>query len=1514
MAFPDLLVPTIEEYDIDGTKGCNPFPRRSNLLVDVSVRLMTEDHLQLSIKQTFPEGFGVQAYFHDFLTVPGDLQGDADLILIWDAQVALPPRFQKIWLWQVVPSEVDVCTFCYDDLSRWFFADNEGNLPQGLQHVEMFSGGVGGWSVALKYLTNEIQMPSRSIGIEIDPTIAKTFAVNHSAAYVCPKHDLPENFFDCYPGNWVICDDICSNFWVRAVSQLQIDLITISSPCGPWSSASTGLGLDRPEGSLMLHAILKCRFLRPSYIAIENVAGFAMHSQKHLIEKAIRWIGYRLLWQKTVDVRACMGLTRARWIALAVRVHAKIPIQPFPTWHLPTTPVDHAPCLKVWPESIRQELAITAAVYKVAADPNKASKHSKTKTHQEILQDRTYSNTMMLPTFMALYGSQHELSQAHLDERSYLGFFLQDSTMPHGARFFHPAEVTMLHGTVDWMFIPHDMKQAWLTTGNSILPVHAMIPLIAVLNSFLEVPIATHEAVRAFLQRRLTMNNAQVFLIPQGQLYTKDDIFPNQAFLDSLQSLHDMEETEHLQVWIPQIGIRQTDMIEPTHIDPLDTSQDALSVISVPSASDTEHPTHVVLQAQLSGAHFQQSFWFASDLPAIVLEAPWYHAFASSFPDLCVLPGITTMTPRPCPVDFGNPYKDVLVQILMDHHLTLLKMDHDVAIQDHAEVSALGEDLFDQFAKLDPQQRTADHTVVMTHEVLHGTYHGNILQLLASLELCKGHARWNPDNDSFSLSYTGDPTCTATIAAFWTSVLPQDMQTAVGRTVTCSHASDAIQIHFMPCRTHGVMPPVAFAVQIAVLAFRSLLHAMNRTLPQDQTRPICIKWTCRPLFHDSVSDDMTIAMIIKTLLFALMPVTGDVPHRIVHEAKQVMPEAFVRDLTIHPRRNAAVLHTVLQMHGGGGAKNQHKMLTQTAIASYLLEMGFELSWVSQTVETLTNRLNLQKLQHFSSLPASSQKVTALKALLTEVQITMPEVPKAQTKKPPMGLPWNQPKRRKGDGDINPADFDLLESFFKNQDGTPCAQVSAIRPQTTGVCMLSSRQAEPWLSATDKISSDELGLLVVGKPPQTAVQGEDVVVPCRNLDGHMVLIHCKLYQLGSKAVTYQKGDPKQISADNCSLIAITLHKEDFPAEQWTEALQRTVPYIRQVLEQENLADHVLSIWGRSLRQGKSPCSPQQATTIQVHCSVPDDKLHKILMKSGFNKLFCTPKNAMGRLNTGYQVIWLNCDSCQAAVSSAKLASPLGLVRGRKTLGIRVRDTDFDEAWKVLCPQQPLPTKQAGEHVYRIDGLPFGVTLPTMKQWCDKISWKAQPIRALGPQSMLLRTDDAPPDGLHMFNSQVVLIRWLPPRMPQTGPLMVGPKASKTREHVDIDDPWARWQGPKPAGPPVPNTGRTIDGPTEMRLQAQDKKLEGLENQLKHLAVSQDTMMRKTDERFQAAELREKQHIQHVSHAMDSLKMEVAKSLDVSFQKNTQMMDERMAELKHLLLSQKRPAPDSHAMDD
>ena len=93
------------------------------------------------------------------------------------------------------------------------------------------------------------------------------------------------------------------------------DLVTISSPCGPWSTASTSQGLVTSEGQLMLHSILERRLKKATFIAIENVAGFAGHPHKSVTERALRWIGYRIIQlQKTLDAKQAMGITRARWL------------------------------------------------------------------------------------------------------------------------------------------------------------------------------------------------------------------------------------------------------------------------------------------------------------------------------------------------------------------------------------------------------------------------------------------------------------------------------------------------------------------------------------------------------------------------------------------------------------------------------------------------------------------------------------------------------------------------------------------------------------------------------------------------------------------------------------------------------------------------------------------------------------------------------------------------------------------------------------------------------------------------------------------------------------------------------------------------------------------------------------------------------------------------------------------------------------------------------------------------
>eukprot|EP00435_Cladocopium_sp_Y103_P052021 s857_g16.t1 len=1508
----------ISGYDCDSSLGCLAFPMRTNLLVEVNKRNFIDDQLSLEFSHYIPEGFGLQAFDQEHLMVPSDACMNDTLTLIWQIQDALPPMHTKIWLFQVSADEWDVTKFHFDLSASWGYASSFPRSNPQVHHLEMFSGGMGGWTTALRFLSGFHQKPVRTFGLEIEPEIARTFALNHNAAMVIPPKDLPEEFFLQFEGNWIICDDVLSNKWLKAISREGIDVVTISSPCGPWSTASHALGLEKPEGALMLHAILKCRFLRPTYICMENVSGFAAHCQKPIIERAIRWIGYRIQWQRTVDVKTCLGVHRSRWLAVAVRVHAPIPVPSFVQWSLPAaTQTDHTPSCLAWDEHVLRQLSVTDVMHTTASAPQNAGRFAKNKTPQEIFQQRLVGFNQVLPTFMAKYGSQHDLPPNYLAEHAYLGFFLKQPDLPHGARLFHPAEIALIHGALDWLYVPSDLTLAWLVTGNCILPLHAMLPLATVMSAFSGRSVDMSEAVDTFLRQRLNKYDLLRTPVGVGTIYTKQDVIPMASLVDSIDSLFALTADDGvLQVWIPQVGVvhAQTHSIQNTQ---LDEPQVACSAISV--ASSAESPEHLVavLCAHVHLGMNRQQIWFASDLPAHALEAPWFHHFQCHYSDLASSHEGTSLRLRDDVHGLSNPTPGHLLQVLVDQQLTLLCSDPLMPIKDHPDVIGLTPQLYDQFGLLHDHQKPDDFTAVFDQQLMHGKYAGGAVRLFAAFETTLASQQWDHSQDFLMLNYQGVSTCLKVIAEFWEIVMPPATQEVLGRKVACQQSPGSLQICISPQRDHGVLPPNSFAIALSVLAFRTLLEVVCQPYDHFPKKRILLKWLCRPLWFNDVPNEVTMGLIIRVLHHALLPANGSAQHRVIYNAKQVMPETMMATLTAKPDKLAVVLHVILQITGGGGAKHQQRVLQQTALATYLLEQGYDLRWVTQTVDALCDKFSLQKISQVTAMPVGSSKFQALQTLLKEANIDIPVPSKQQTRKVPVGLPWNQPKKRRSDGDVDPTEYALVEGFFQNQDQSFCQQLSNLRPQASGVCMLTSAQAEPWLASTEKLSSDELALLVVGKPPVSSVSGTEVVVPCTNLDHQMVLIHCMLYQLGAKAVTYKTGDPAQVAADKCALVALTLHKDDFSADHWQDAIQRTVPFIRGVLDNDGLADHVLSIWGRSFRQGKTPCSPMQAQTLQVHCSVPDDKLPKMLSKSGFNKLFCTPKCADGRLDTTYQVLWMS-DPCQAAIFSAKVSNSLGLVKGRKSLGLRFRQQDFEPAWQVLCPNLPVPSKPTGDKVFRVDGLPFGVTTTMIEQWAAKIGWKCQPMRTLGPQGMLIRADDMPPPGITMFNSHPVLIRLLPPRGEQNATKLVGPKASRTKDTVKegIPDPWAKWQGPRPMATPTPvSVSRTTDGPTETRLAAQDRKIDGLEQQLKSVVQAQENMAKQTEARFQAAEEREKKHHEHVTKSMDSVKKELARSLDNAFNRNNQMMDDRLNELKQLLLtSNKRPPPGDGSMED
>ena len=323
----------LKDYDIQGTRGAQLFPTRTSSLVKVLGTSLTDEKLVLIVDQIAPEGLGQNLFWNSGLAVPMDATLNSGLLILWNDSCALPPLGSCIWLRNVIDLGSFPEDYTFDEFSFWMKAKDHSDSIDTVHHLEMFAGGAGGWSAAARFLHSCTGAKIQSVAIEIDEKVAKAFALANHACFIKPDRRLPHHTFHDFHGTWIVCTDIANDLYIEAAADWRVDIVTISSPCQPWSGASTGLGFESEDGQALLHAVLQCRWIRPVYILFENVGGFARHDHKRLLLKVLQMCGYKLCWEQCLDTQVPFGFVRGRWLAIAVRLSDHI--QPtVHTWEL----------------------------------------------------------------------------------------------------------------------------------------------------------------------------------------------------------------------------------------------------------------------------------------------------------------------------------------------------------------------------------------------------------------------------------------------------------------------------------------------------------------------------------------------------------------------------------------------------------------------------------------------------------------------------------------------------------------------------------------------------------------------------------------------------------------------------------------------------------------------------------------------------------------------------------------------------------------------------------------------------------------------------------------------------------------------------------------------------------------------------------------------------------------------------------------------------------------------------
>ena len=1287
---------------------------------------MTNHTVTLVVDQFAPEGLGIGNFWKIVLSVPEDVKVLSDVCIAWKPLVPLPPKGHKIWMRNVEDLGSFPEPYTFDTHSFWMHLPTR-QMPQVLHHLELFAGGFGGWTAALRMLMQISGHKSQFVGIEHDHHVARTFALTHHACFSKPCGMMPLDVLSQFDGNWIICADVMDFSWCPAIAAWGVDFVSISFPCGPWSGATEGPGLNDPAGQLLFHAMLQTRFLRPQCIGFENVSGFHRHPQKALLSRLLVMIGYKFVWEHTVDVRDKLGLVRSRWLALAVRINGITCPTPLPPWPKGDGMHDHSQfVLEHLPG--HAALALTQQAWNFATDKQFLSWKliKELRSPEEVLQSRTYGDHQVLPTFMAMYGRQHELPEVHLAKHGYLGHFRKaDEGFPYGVRYWHPAEIALLHGVVDCVYVDEDLNFSWMVMGNLITITQAAMVLVPAVEYILNCTLDRQHFCDEFQLRRMKAADTDITLAHHGLFLTPKDQVLTEAFLASVPQLFHLNHNGDL--WIPAEGIARVGESGRLTFDiPLDfglCKQPCIGCIDVSSSPEPTQGFAVLCPVSFAN-DVNQIFRFASTLTHVIIEKFWGHQMR--FQESDRIAGTFEFHPaqerRPEPVLLSG----VATLLLRHDDLQILASDPDKPLIDQDFSQELPDDMFDLFGPIHKKHKPTEEFMLLPVRITHGSFQGNLLELFQNFARVDTQCSWMPDSDTFLIHIMGPEGFCQPVVHFWSQVLTQMSCIALGRRIGLSHETCGTKVSFDPLRFSGICPPMPFRFALAICAARVLMDALPKT-PQN-TFPVAIKWLGRTLWEGELPVSFNVGILIQFMKFALTPVCQHVEWRLVSRGKQIPFDATLHSIGHMSHTDCNNIALIKPCHGGAPAKHQQKIYQQSSLAAVLLEFGYELSWISKTCEQLLNKYSIAKIQNITMQTSSNAKVTAILNLCREAAIDIPTPVKPSTRQPPSGAPW-RPKKAKTEEILNPQDFQILPGFFTNVDGTPTEQISMVKPQSAGLCLMLPEQAMPFLTG-ERISTDELGILIVGNVlGKPEIAQHKMVFPCYNPHKQMVLVTGTLIQLGSREIRVQQGDPQQVQAEECSLLALTAFRSDWSDDDWMVLTTKPIPFLREIFAKAGHEQTVLSMWGKSLKSGRAAASPNQAETMQIHCSVVKERLHRFLSKSGFNSIFATPKQADGRLDATFRIIWLKEDMQTASVQAMKTQNCLGLVRGKNTLGLRYATADYDRAWSVLCPGQEKPDFVTGDLIFKAEGLPFGTTAKMIVEWSAKIAWPCSPIRAL-----------------------------------------------------------------------------------------------------------------------------------------------------------------------------------------
>ncbi|CAE6968657.1 unnamed protein product [Symbiodinium sp. CCMP2456] len=1301
--------------------------------------------------------------------------------------------------------------------------------------AEFFSGGFSGWSQAA-YILHTAGLPVQaSWSIDVDPACSDMLRHQHQKWQevsdlegLCSVED---------EGMLHLCADIKTNWWLRVFQLRPVNVVCVSAPCQPWSSAGSEQGLHSDDGRLLLRAADIAGFFRVPVVLLEQVANFATHPHFAAVMHAWSLAGYSVQWQATLNLLDILPGQRQRFLmVLQHRGHANTKQLQVNSWSISKRMnLGQARVLFDLPPPLLAANTPDAAALEMYMDPWYVPAPRQANCSPQAPEKyRVRTATDVAGVFVAMYQFQHELPPAQL-QRGIHGCLLRKSGL---VRFFAGPEIAAIHGAASPIFLSVDQRTQMRLLGNGIAVPHAMVPLVCGC-SLLGLHDAPEPAAAVAMCLRSRLHADNSLLMPFGQDWV-------------LCHKSQMHQVLHAQGLMCPRSLRAP-------------APEAFVEILL-QAPDRDF--RVLAPPDCDVGSFFGFLGCPEVLPKLTnslcdgLQAMTVHA--QQVPTLnCGGFMYTGGAPLGMALILSDERAFVVELRTARSWSQLLSVSQMVVPETGslALFATTGQRLFaeEQFSACMIAAAEDDELPIFPLRRLASSLHG----------LCVSRS-----HDELQVQVQAHVALDVWLA------MPFHLVHAMG---WLSEEDNFPPLHPAPSclklrqvRQPG-MPVDLMHDQWRLWLLTAQLDELAATCKGD-TIASEIQVVARCLWTGSLPADTTLEVISGFWRQASAVCGLGDGHRIFSGPHPHLPSIPLRELRQSPkecvvRRSGRLLITVHPEVRGGGVKSENLSWAQTRTASLCLSNGLDLNSTTTFVDQLSGAVGAQRLSLCLQDSSTSDRWQAIVDLAEGAKIAVPQGCNLQAKAAHRATKAVQRRKNQDRRQVQAEDVCLAPEFFVNEDNTPTTILDDIRPGVSGIKLVSEPEAHALIQTLRGVQPDELGLLVLGHscPCPDDCNGQLCFPATSRANGSRLLLAGCLHNLGGKQVrTKNTGDIKVDLPEMCC-CAFECYADEFEAETWASLTQAPVRAVMDRFKKSGLDKPFSDPWGRSFSLNGRPALASLADKVYFQARVLSESLDPLLIASGHNHVYCTPRNIDRTVVQAYAIVWSGASRADAVRASLQTPEQLGLVRAKNRYGLRVPAARFPAIFANLRPGQVVPSKVAVNQLFRVGPLPQAVSTDAIIDWASRAGWQVRVMKSLGARHWLLGASTAPPEVYPAFNGQTLLISPVGPRQASPpivqsgnlgprappGPPSAGPSAKATPgASIKVDDPWQNfdpWRAaafgsqsgasftsrPSLSSTPTEAPSRSLAGPTEQRFQAQESRLLALEEGLEQLKVRQES---------------------------------------------------------------------------